>query len=239
MKKIVCVASLIIGTVYFLSHSLSWALHDAESAKGGGWKTDNIRLDQPGTPEDEEKIDNILDKTFKKRPIIIPLLHTEKNKEIESSRRYQKGNITSDNKWRYFEGIVAPPDRWNTRGFDDSAWRISAGSFGYGDGKHDTLLGDMRGNYKSVYVRRVYNILDYRKVSGMTLSLFCDGPFIAYLNEIEVIRSRRRQTGEPLNLSGFTHELENGKNILSIKCSNDDINSDDFSFIPYFTLHEK
>jgi hypothetical protein len=148
-------------------------------------------------------------------------------------------NIGEGDTWHYFKGTVEPPRNWTQIGFDDSSWEKGRAGFGYGPGKHNTLLSDMRGKYKSIYVRKDFIVTDYRKIASLNLSLICDGPFIAYLDGIEALRSRRRQTGESYDLSGFAHELDHHTNVIAIKCSNDDINSDDFSFTPSFQLDEK
>ena len=72
----------------------------------------------------------------------------------------------------------------------------------------------------------------------MKLSVVCDGPFIAYINGIEIARSNKRIT-EPIDLSGFAHELLPGKNILAIECSNNDIRSERFYFMPEMEIQEE
>jgi hypothetical protein len=148
-------------------------------------------------------------------------------------------NIGEGDEWHYFKGTVEPPKHWNQIGFDYSLWQKGKAGFGYGPGKHNTLLGDMKGKYKSIYVRKDFNVNDSHNITRIFLSLICDGPFIAYLDGIEAIRSRRRQTGEIYDMSGFAHELDHDTNVIAFKCSNDDINSDDFSFMPSFQLDEK
>ena len=148
-------------------------------------------------------------------------------------------NISEGHEWHYFRGTVEPPKKWNQVDFDDSSWLKGPSCFGYGAGKNNTVLSDMRGKYKSIYVRTKFTVNVSHRITRLVLSLVCDGPFIAYLDGIEVIRSRKPQKGDPLNLIGFAHELDHQINVLAIKCSNDDINSDDFSFIPAFQFKEK
>jgi len=148
-------------------------------------------------------------------------------------------NISEGDEWQYFTGAVPPDKNWIHVDFDDSAWKKGPSGFGYGKGKHNTLLSDMQGKYKSVYVRKKFTVDSFRKITRLSLSLICDGPFVAYLDGIEAIRSKRRQVGDQLSLLGFAHELDHHLNVLAIKCSNDDINSDDFSFIPAFQFHEE
>jgi len=146
--------------------------------------------------------------------------------------------------WHYFKGTQKPPYGWNSSGFNVSSWQKGPSGFGYGKGTNRTYLGDMKGKYLTVYARREFTA-DYQGISSMSLYVSCDGPFVAYLNGIEVIRNSAGlggisdQSPERLDITGFAHELFPGINVLSVECSNDDINSDDFTFIPFFDLTEK
>lgn len=147
--------------------------------------------------------------------------------------------IKEGDEWHYYKGKAEPPDKWHYRDYDDSAWHKGSSGFGYGIGTHNTLLDDMKGQYQSVYVRKEFTVLYHNRIKSIVLSVVCNGPFVAYLNMIEAIRSRRPSHGDPLILTGFGHELEPGANVLSIKCSNNEINSESFSFIPSFQLLEE
>jgi hypothetical protein len=146
--------------------------------------------------------------------------------------------IKEGDEWRYFKGIQKPPLNWNRGGFDDKNWQTGPSGFGYGQGMNRTYLGDMQGNYSTVYARRALAINNIYNVTGMTLSLVCDGAFIAYLNGMEIIRNSSSLQRELFDVSGFIHELLPGKNVLSVECTNDNINSNDFSFIPFFEVLE-
>ena len=145
--------------------------------------------------------------------------------------------ITDGDEWHYLKGVQTPPRYWNQNGFDDSAWLKGRSGFGYGNVSNRTFLEDMQGNYSTVYARREFNINNMYVVTGMTMSVVCDGPFKAYVNGVEVISSKN-SLPEQLDIGGFIHELIPGSNVLSVECTNDDINSKDFSFIPYFDVSE-
>ena len=160
-----------------------------------------------------------------------------------------KVSIKDGDEWRFFKGKTKSPYKWYNNGFDDSKWLKGSTGLGYGEGTNRTYLGDMQGNYLTVYARKEFTIKNIYLVTGMTLSVVCDGPFIAYLNDVEIIRSNsinKPTTGqsiaapqaEELDVSGFIHELLPGNNVLSVECNNDDINSNDFSFIPFFEVFE-
>src|SRR3989337_4020657 len=156
-----------------------------------------------------------------------------------TSDRSPTVQIKEGAEWRYFTGTHKPPKQWNQSGFDDSRWQIGPSGFGYGLERNSTNLGDMRGNYLSVYVRRNLVVNDTHAVTNMTLSIECDGPFIAYLNGIEIIRNVSGLPDEQIDVSGFIHELFPGENILAGESSNDDLTRDGFSFTPYFELTER
>ena len=148
--------------------------------------------------------------------------------------------------WRYFKGKTKPPFKWTRVDFNDSNWQKGLTGLGYGS-RNRTRLDDMQGNYSTVYSRRQFNINNRRAVTGMTFSILCDGPFIAYLNGTEIIRNdwapisasdqdTAAPQAEQLDIGGFIDDLLPGKNIISVECNNDDINSTDFSLVPFFEI---
>jgi hypothetical protein len=145
-----------------------------------------------------------------------------------------KVSIIKGDEWSYFKGEKMPPHKWNHLGFDDTTWQRGRSQFGYGSDRFETLLSDMRGNYSTLYVRREFTV-NPSKIKRINLSIVCNGPFMAYINGIEVARSKTRLT-EPIDISGFVHELLPGKNVLAIECSNDDINSNSFQFSPFLEI---
>lgn len=100
----------------------------------------------------------------------------------------KKEQIREGDAWRYFAGDL-PPAGWNQSGFDDSILQSGPSGFGYGRERNKTTLGDMQGNYLTVHVRRAFFVDNPFAVTNMTLSIDCDGPFIVYLNGIEILRN--------------------------------------------------
>lgn len=137
--------------------------------------------------------------------------------------------------WSYFRGTEEPPQKWTHIGFNDAGWLRGRSGYGYGDRNYSTVLDDMQTNYMGIYVRREFAVSNPAAVTGMTLSVVCEGPFKAYLNGIEVIRSNF-QINEQLDISGFAHELLPGINVLGIQCFNADKNNSSFLFIPSFRI---
>lgn len=108
--------------------------------------------------------------------------------------------------WKYFKGRQEPtPDAagvptlaWTQPGFDDRAWLDGATSIGYGDNDDATVLADMRNQYPSVYLRRAFSIPDPTALQNLILAVDYDDGFVAYLNGVEVARSRSMaNTGDP------------------------------------------
>ncbi len=152
--------------------------------------------------------------------------------------------IADGDQWNYFKGMQSPPSGWTSNDFDDSGWQRGPSSFGYGPETYGTYLGDMHNSYSTVYARQSFSVSDLHAVTGITLSVGCDGPFTAYINGIEVIRTRSvsaksNQQSETFNISGFIHELFPRDNVISVQCSNDDIKSNDYSFNPVFEVLAK
>lgn len=148
-----------------------------------------------------------------------------------------RGRIIERDEWNYFIGKNIPAPKWNHLGFDDSTWQRGNSPFGYGTDGSETTLSDTLGNSSKLFVRREF-IVNPSKIKQINLSVFCDGSFIAYINGIEVARSKTKLT-EPINISGFIHELLSGRNVLAIECSKNDINSSRFQLLPLLDIYEE
>ncbi len=93
--------------------------------------------------------------------------------------------VTASDTWRYFPGTSEPNANWNTIGFDTSSWSIGPGGIGYGDGDDGTIIA----NVPSVYLRRVFNIVDVDKIAQLILDIDYDDAFVAYINGEEIARA--------------------------------------------------
>ena len=72
LKKISIYIIIILLSVCFARFNNVVALHDDEAiGKGGAWESED-KTDKPASAESKKSIDNKLDKTFQKSPIIIP-----------------------------------------------------------------------------------------------------------------------------------------------------------------------
>ncbi len=163
--------------------------------------------------------------------------------------------------WKYLKGNAEPTPGplgvptldWAAIDFVDSAWLNGSTGIGYGDGDDATVLGDMRNNYLSVYLRREIQIPDPLALKNLIMEIAYDDGFVAYLNGIEVARSESLEdAGSPppfdednvdghevddeppevFNLNGFIGILKPGKNVLAIHMLNTNLTSSDLSCLP-------
>jgi hypothetical protein len=159
--------------------------------------------------------------------------------------------------WKYHRGIVEAsspdPAAWRAIGFDDSGWSSGPAPFGFGDGPYGTDLSlldpPMRGNYSTLFLRRVFQVPDASKVRSFEARVDYDDGLVAWLNGVEVLRVNvRGSPGDPLAFDGRAggeHEsgafevvdladpagyLRTGDNILAVQAFNSTLTSSDFSF---------
>ncbi|MCX5685477.1 MAG: PKD domain-containing protein [Planctomycetota bacterium] len=156
--------------------------------------------------------------------------------------------------WRYLKGTMAPPANWNAIDCDDQAWLKGPTGIGYStDISYPTKLDDMKGKYISFYARRKFSLTRLSELAELTLTASYDDGFIAYINGVEVARSR--SMGPPGSAVTFKSEapsshdeeapaekfsiaikpglLKEGENVLAIEVHNVDLTaSDDAGIIP-------
>lgn len=157
---------------------------------------------------------------------------------VHSAKAASIVHVIESDQWNYFTGTEVPAFKWNYPDFDDSNWLKGQTGLGYGVGSYRTSLSDMKNHYLTVYARREFIIDNPSAVTGITFSLICDGPFVAYINGNEAIRNPVAVPIQ-LDLSSFAEMLLIGRNVFAVQCSNDDINSNDFSFTPFFDVLQK
>ncbi|MCP5526498.1 MAG: lamin tail domain-containing protein [Verrucomicrobiales bacterium] len=103
--------------------------------------------------------------------------------------------------WRYLKGTreaSTPVEAWRLVGFDDSGWSTGNAPFHYGEAgiEGGTVLDDMRNNYTTLYLRRVFELDDTAAIAGLTLRAAVDDGLIAWVNGREIARYRV-DAGEP------------------------------------------
>lgn len=130
--------------------------------------------------------------------------------------------ISVGDKWRYGRGTVEPPATWNCVDFNDSYWRVGQSGIGYStEVNYPTSLNDMKGYYRTVYMRRSFDISNIDSITSLELGMQYDDGFIAYLNGREIARSPSMgPAGAPTNFKKealFPHDEEESEEIFSIE----------------------
>lgn len=174
--------------------------------------------------------------------------------------------VSAADEWRFFKGQTAAQANWTTSADAEltAGWLAAPGGFGYGDAGivgQATVLGDMSGNYSSVYLRRTFRIENAADSQArLRFNIDYDDAYIAYLDGVEISRSPNAPADPVSNTSRATsrHEasccdapvnaptvvdlglvgarLGAGDHILAIHAFNDDLASSDFHIIPNLDL---
>ncbi|KXK41975.1 MAG: spore coat protein CotH [Bacteroidetes bacterium OLB11] len=130
------------------------------------------------------------------------------------------------------------------------------GGMGYGDNDDNTILPN---GTRSVYMRKIFNIVDTSQIASVIFCMDYDDGFIAYLNGVEIARANLN--GNPPNYNNITptdHEaqlyqnkqpdyfilsqqqitalLVNGDNVLAVETHNSAVNSNDLTSRPFIVL---
>ena len=97
---------------------------------------------------------------------------------------------THGDAWRYHKGTNAPQSGWQTldNGNLDDSWATGIGGYGYADNAAETnlcqtILGDMRGRYTTLYMRQTFAINSVVATNQhLMLTMDWDDGFIAWLD---------------------------------------------------------
>ena len=160
--------------------------------------------------------------------------------------------------WRYLVPTAPVPPDWNTLGFNDGAWSIGVGGFGYGDGDDGTVISSPQ---TSVFMRYEFNIVDTSVIGDIYFHMDYDDGFVAYLNGVEIMRENVGVNGQPAAYNTFAYDqheallyqgqlpeeykfveedvktvLTNGLNVICIQVHNNTNTSSDMSARPFVTL---
>jgi hypothetical protein len=167
--------------------------------------------------------------------------------------------ISPGDTWRFFRGEAPPslnPVAWTARTFNDASWETGPTGIGYGDFDDATVLEDMEDSYTTVFTRGRFQVEDPARVTGLTLTIFYDDAFVAYVNGVEVARSDNApgSPGDPVlfdDTATNTHEADEeetfdiaigginliaGTNVLAVAVLNEQPGSSDLSFIPTLSV---
>ncbi len=159
--------------------------------------------------------------------------------------------IPPHDSWAYLAG-ENPPAAWTAPDFQPPDWKSGRASFGYSDRPHETTLTDMRSRYRTVYLRKEFDMDRADNIDEIGLMMDYDDAFIAYLNGKEVLRvgvgHGRGNTASQIKdheskggysyfpLHNYENVLHDGRNVLAIEGHNVNLNSSDFTLDPYLII---
>lgn len=151
--------------------------------------------------------------------------------------------------WRFKKGTEEASDpifAWREVAFDDSSWSTGRAGFGYGYNNvgHNTVLGDMRNNYVSVYFRKTFTVSSDSIPNALKLRIRIDDGCVVWINGHEVARlhvpdGHRAYWSTAINHDRAWEEviidnaddfLFGGTNVIAVHGANQSISSSDFSF---------
>lgn len=157
--------------------------------------------------------------------------------------------VPSQASWRIFPGRseASTPDRtaWRQPAFDDSSWAAGPAPFFYGEPLSGTELGDMSGQYSTLFMRHAFQVDDPNSIGEMTLQVLGDDGYVVWLNGREIVRFNVPEgelaanavsspaLPEPLATESFPLSepwklLSPGKNVLAIQALNASLDGPDF-----------
>lgn len=140
--------------------------------------------------------------------------------------------------WSYLVETGRGPAKWTHTEFDDSTWLKGPSGFGFGKARYNTRVDALRSVETKLFIRHGFHVNNPNRIKKIMLLVLSDGPFIAYMNGIEVIRSSQRVT-ETIDITGFADELFPGNNMLAIESFNDRIETENFAVIPMLEIVEE
>ena len=186
----------------------------------------------------------------------ITLFASDKNKSVFFD--HWESLVNADGFWKYTVPLWEPDSNWRRlSGFNDALWYSGAGGIGYGDGDDLTILS---APMNSVFIRKVFNIMDTSLIASAVLHMDYDDAFVAYINGVEVARSNIGQNGVPVPYNALAHTeheakmyaggdpeqyylseaflksfLVNGNNVLAIQVHNVTAGSSDLSALAWLS----
>lgn len=93
--------------------------------------------------------------------------------------------VPDRSQWRYFKGTGEPSSvtgAWRRSDFDDAAWLTGQTPIGYGENFIATLLGDMRGGYTTVYLRKQFDVVGRDAFDSLELEVQFDDGVNVWIN---------------------------------------------------------
>ncbi len=161
------------------------------------------------------------------------------------SQSHWESIVRESDEFRYLLPKAEPTEDWTALNFNDQSWETGKGGFGFGDNDDKTVVAAT----KSMFLRKKFTLPNSVKVHNLILDIDYDDAFVAYLNGVEIGRSKNLPIGKPgINANVSTdHEaqlytggqperfmiypglLTLGSNILAVHILNTNVGSSDMS----------
>ena len=161
------------------------------------------------------------------------------------SQSHWESIITETDEFKYLLPKSEPTEDWTALDFNDQNWPTGIGGFGYGDNDDNTVVEAT----KSIFLRKKFTFSNTINFHYLLLDIDYDDAFVAYLNGVEIGRSKNLPSGKPGINTSFTvdHEaqlysgrqperisvypglLQPGTNILAVHILNATLSSSDLS----------
>lgn len=156
--------------------------------------------------------------------------------------------------WEYLAGREPKGSSWTGLSYDAKAkgWKTGSAGFGYGDDDDRTVLTDMEGKYKKVFIRKEFDIPEGTEFQRIALLIDYDDAFVLHVNGRRLLNSKSllvdektgeytvtlREAGNPeyVALSAYAGAFKIGKNVIAIEGHNAELNSSDFTLHPQLVI---
>ncbi|MCA9213170.1 MAG: lamin tail domain-containing protein [Planctomycetales bacterium] len=148
--------------------------------------------------------------------------------------------------WKYLDDGSDQGNAWRESDFNDDAWKVGNGEFGYGDGDETTVIegGPTNDRFQTSYFRRTFDIENADEITALQASIRYDDGIAVYINGVEVARENLPDdaafdtfaNGSKSNenqLVDFTLPIESlvsGTNTIAVEIHQHEPTSSDVSF---------
>ena len=175
------------------------------------------------------------------------------------------GNVSRElftyaSEWKYLDNGSNQGGSWTGVEFNDSAWSVGEGEFGYGEGDEGTVISygpSANNKHVTTYFRKSFYLRDPDSVNSMVIGLVRNDACAVYLNGKEVFRDDNLRDNAAYNTLASTDLLEedyqinvavpislirDGINVLAVEVHKSSRSASNFNFdlnataiIPPFT----
>lgn len=176
---------------------------------------------------------------IKGRPLLYPFIDVDGVDGLEQATSFTLSLVPKGDKWSYFKGSSTPAANWMQTGFIETGWNTGLAPLGYGAEGLGTVLEDMVGQYRSLYLRHAFNPGTLIQGHRYTLAITTNGGFTAWLNGR---RLRSDEVNQPSRATAFLAsetrlyelgELNNwlveGDNLLAIEAHSPSLTAASFT----------